>query len=67
MNSDVRKWTRSCVQCQRAKVQQHTVSPHSTFATPDALFNYIHIDIVGPLPPSNGYSYILTYIDRFTR
>ena len=25
MNTDVRKWTRSCVQCQRAKVQQHTV------------------------------------------
>ena len=26
----------------------------------------IHIDIVGPLPPSNGYSYLLTCIDRFT-
>ena len=35
MNTDVRKWTCSCVQCQRAKVHQHTVSPHSTFTTPD--------------------------------
>ena len=58
MNTDVRKWTRSCIQCQLAKVQQDTVSPHSTFTTPDARFDYIHIDIVGPLPPSNGYSYI---------
>ena len=66
MNTDVRKWTRSCVQCQRAKVQQYTVSPDSTFTTPDAWFDYIHIDIVGPLLPSNGYSYILTCIDRFT-
>ena len=66
MSTDVRKWTCSCVQCQRAKVQQHTVSPHSTFTTPDVHFDYIHIDIVGPLPPSNCYSYILTCIDRFT-
>ena len=36
MNTDVRKWTHSCVQCQRAKVQQYTVSPDSTFTTPDA-------------------------------
>ena len=38
-----------------------------TFATPDARFDNIHIDIVDPLPPSDGYTYILTYIDRFTR
>ena len=27
----------------------------------------IHIDIVGPLPPSEGQTYLLTCIDRFTR
>ena len=27
----------------------------------------IHIDIVGPLPSSGGYSYLLTCVDRFTR
>ena len=36
INSDVRKWARSCLQCQRSKVHRHTVSPMSTFATPDA-------------------------------
>ena len=31
-----------------------------------ARFDNIHIDIVGPLPPSSGYTYILTCIDHFT-
>ena len=48
------------------KIQQHVITPLSTFAMPDARFDYIHIDLVGPLPSSNGYSYILTYTDRFT-
>lgn len=39
----------------------------STFATPDARFDNIHLDIVGPLPPSKGHTYFLTCIDRFTR
>lgn len=67
INADVRKWAQSCLQCQRSKVQRHTVTPLATFATPDARFNNIHIDIVGPLPPSNGFTYLLTCIDRFTR
>ena len=43
------------------------MTPLGTFATPDIRFDNIHIDIVGPLPPSNGYTYILTCIDHFTR
>ena len=56
INSDVRKWARSCVQCQRAKVHRHTTTPLATFATPDARFDQIHLDLVGPLPPSQGYN-----------
>ena len=37
---------------------------HHRLARPDA---NIHIDIVGPLPPSKGNAYLLTCIDRFTR
>ena len=37
--------------------------PLSTFANLDARFNNIHINIVGPLPPSNGSTYILTCVD----
>ena len=67
INSDVRHWTRACLQCQRSKVHRHTVTPLATFATPDAHFSAVHLDLVGPLPPSKGYSYLLTVIDRFTR
>ena len=67
INTDVRKWAKSCLECQRSKLQRHTTAPLSTFVTPDARFNNIHIDIVGPLPSSNGYTYLLTCIDRFTR
>ena len=67
INKDVIQWTRTCQQCQRCKVQRHTVTPLSTFSTPEARFDLIHIDIVGTLPPSEGYSYLLTCGDRFTR
>ena len=30
-------------------------------------FDTVHIDLVGPLPPSHGYTYLLTMIDRKTR
>jgi hypothetical protein len=53
--------------CQRCKVQRHTYAPLSNFEIPTARFSHVHIDIVGPLPPSNGNSYHLTCIDRFTR
>ena len=67
IKADSRKWTRTCLKCQKSKVQRHTVTPLSTFATPDARFDRVHIDIVGPLPPSQGFCYLLTCIDRFTR
>lgn len=49
INSDVRSWTRTSLECQRNKVQRHTVTPLSSFSTPDSRFDHIHIDIVGPL------------------
>ena len=67
MKPDVRRWARSCLQCQRSKIQRHTITPLSTFSTPDARFDMVHIDIVGPLPPSRGFTYLLTCVDRFTR
>ena len=60
-------WARACLQCQRSKVHRHTVTPLSTFASPDIRFDHIHIDLVGPLPHSRGHTYLLTCIDRFTR
>ena len=67
INVDVRRWAKICLHCQKSKIQRHTVAPPGTFMTPDSRFDNIHIDIVGPLPPSKGYTYLLTCIDCFTR
>ncbi|CAH8647502.1 unnamed protein product, partial [Schistosoma rodhaini] len=67
MNRDVRNWTQTCIKCQKVKVHRHTSSAIGPFRHPDSRFEHIHIDIVGPLPISNGFSYIFTCIDRFTR
>ncbi|GBM98705.1 hypothetical protein AVEN_105641-1 [Araneus ventricosus] len=67
MRKDIKSMVRSCVKCQRAKVTRHTKSPIGTFALQDARFAHIHIDFVGPLPPSDGNQFCMTIIDRFTR
>lgn len=67
INKDVKNWCQSCLKCQQVKVHRHTKSPVGTFPVTNARFQHIHMDIVGPLPPSSGNSYILTIVDRFTR
>lgn len=52
MNADIGRWARTCIACQRAKVSRHTKSPLGKFAIPAGRFDHIHMDIVGPLPPS---------------
>ncbi|GFX86507.1 retrovirus-related Pol polyprotein from transposon 17.6 [Trichonephila clavipes] len=34
---------------------------------PSQRFDHVHLDLIGPLPPSNGYTYCLTMIDRFSK
>ncbi|CAH8674423.1 unnamed protein product [Schistosoma haematobium] len=67
MNANIKKWTRTCVQCQRSKIHRHTITTPSAFSLPDHRFQHVHVDLVGPLPPSNGFTYIFTAVDRFTR
>ena len=63
----VGEWTRTCVQCQTAKIHRHAKAPPGDFAVSTRRFDHIHVDLVGPLPPSQGYTHLLTVIDRFTR
>lgn len=67
INKDVREWARHCIPCQKSKVTRHVSSPIKSFIVPNARFEHVHIDIVGPLPMSEGFKYILTCIDRFSR
>nr|VZI09155.1 unnamed protein product [Spirometra erinaceieuropaei] len=67
MHKDLKAWTRACIACQRSKIQRHNKAPIGTFPGPGARFSHVYLDIVGPLPLSNGCSYLLTCVDRFTR
>ncbi|KHJ40424.1 integrase core domain protein, partial [Trichuris suis] len=64
---DVARWTASCIPCQRSKVHRHTRSPPVEFPLPGTRFEHVHLDIVGPLPPSENKQYLLTAVDRFSR
>lgn len=66
MTAEIRKWHRACPQCQAVKTQRHTVPPIGEFPVADRL-EHIHMDLVGPLKPSSGYTYLCTFIDRSTR
>lgn len=67
INKDINHWTKTCISCQKSKVQRHTVSEQGRFDIPQGRFEHIHMDLVGPLNISNGFTYILTIVDRFTR
>lgn len=67
LKKDVRDWVDLCVACQRAKIHRHTKSPLERFVVPERRFDHVNIDLVGPLPPSHGFSYLLTMVDRTTR
>ena len=67
MNTDVGKWTRDCLDCQRSKVQTHVRPAIGEIPMPERRFQHVHIDLVGPLPSSKGHTYLFTMIDRFSR
>ncbi|GFS95877.1 transposon Ty3-I Gag-Pol polyprotein [Nephila pilipes] len=67
MRQDAVLWARTCLQCQRAKVSRHTRSEIGKFELPSSRFEHVHIDLEGPLPPSEGFRYYLTCVDRFSK
>ena len=67
MSTEIGSWARSCLQCQRSKISSHVRSIVPQIPVPGRRFSHVHIDIVGPLPSSHGFSYLLTMIDRTTR
>ncbi|UYV64959.1 hypothetical protein LAZ67_3002565 [Cordylochernes scorpioides] len=67
VKKDCALWTRACHRCQVSKTTRHTRTPLQSFSPPDGRLSHVHIDLVGPLPPSENYRYIFTCVDRFTR
>ena len=64
MRKQVRRWVKECHHCQSSKIQNHTKAPLEHFSVPEKRISHINIDIVGPLPFSSGFTYLLTIIDR---
>ena len=58
---------KACLGCQRAKVHCHVQVPPQHILVPTRRFSHIHVDLVGPLPPSKGFTYLFTIIDRTSR
>lgn len=67
LEKDVGAWAKTCIHCQRSKINRHTVSRIGSFEDAER-FQHIHVDLVGPLPTSQqGYRYLVTIIDRGSR
>ena len=67
IKADCDLWAKSCIPCQRAKIHIHTKAPITNIPVENERFSHVHLDLIGPLPPSQNFSYCLTMIDRFTR
>lgn len=67
INADVILMCKQCISCQRAKIHRHNKANLESYTLPEHRFEHINIDLVGPLPPSDDYRYLLTCIDRYTR
>ena len=59
MEKEIREWCRTCEACQSSKVTRHTKPGFSFQVHVSGRFQVVHVDIVGPPPPSrhtNGFN-----------
>ena len=66
LKNDVKLYVKTCNPCMKVKQSRKLVNTGS-FKVPDKRFSHIMVDIVGPLPESDGYKYLLTAICRTSR
>lgn len=69
MYRDIEDHVTGCLQCHRAKRSYGNIKPPlHPIPVPPHSFYRIHLDIVGPLPPSkdNNYRYLLVIVDAFS-
>jgi hypothetical protein len=67
MAKDAAAWCRDCQGCAAGKVVRHKKAPLQPMAVPGRRFAHVHVDLVGPFPPSrDGFTHVLTIVDRTT-
>ena len=67
LKKDIIAWCRTCVSCQTSKVATHIKTPWARREPPDRRFGSLHVDLVSPLPESEGHKYLFTIVDQFSR
>lgn len=68
MRQFVRKYILHCVVCiSHKKVPRAPLQPIVSWTKTPTPFHTLHVDVLGPLPESNGYKFILIIIDSFTK
>ena len=67
MREDVNDFVYKCVPCNACKPHRIIKPPLDSRPTIMPRFHDIQIDIIGPLPPSEGMQYCLTVLDRTSR
>jgi hypothetical protein len=60
-------WAKECAACRQSKIHCHFQVRLEPIPLTQRRFALIHINLVGPLTPSNGFNHILTVIDRTSR
>ena len=66
MKEDLKLFNKTCNPCAKVKPGKKIINTGS-FKVPDKRFSHVMVDIVGPLPVSQGYRFLLTAICRSTR
>ena len=67
LKKQIGMWAKSCIDCQTSKVHRDVKAPLDIFNIHKRRFDHIHVELVCPLPQSDGKRYTFTTVDRFTR
>ena len=67
LKKDLTLYVKSCIPCQSVKSQRIIRPKVEKFDIPGRRFSTLQVDIVGPLPMSKGFRYILSVIDINSR
>ena len=68
LKEDIKRYVQGCFKCQQNKVQhQRKAGELHPLEISQGLWQEISIDIIGPLPKSNGMDTIVVIVDRFTK
>ena len=66
LRNDISHWVNNCATCQQTKVSRHNRPNIGFFPNNTQRFQFLHLDLIGPLDKSVDYQYVLMIKDRAT-